>query len=128
MPSPHDRPPTAEPAPSIHSPMAAALLEQQTFILEELRAMRGTIDAHIAEEGAALRALVAALPTLPDGTPDTTGHRNYHAAKITAARDFAEIVRDVKRDLAKGTIKGLAAAVVFLFLFWLSTVNGLPRP
>ena len=51
--------------------------------------------------------LERAFPHNSDGTVDVSGHRNFHEAKIEAARAETEFWRALKLDLAKKGAWGL---------------------
>ena len=57
-----------------------------------------------------LNVIISAFPKV-DGAVDVEGHRKYHEAMMSAAKEQAEFWRELKLDLAK---KGTIGLIVIL--------------
>lgn len=108
-----------------HHNLIAAMLQQQTLVLSELQDLRLAISEHIAKEERAIDSLIAAMPRNPDGTPDVTGHRDYHTAAAEAARERADLFREAKRDILRRGWRGLFALLSVAAIWLMGKHNGI---
>lgn len=93
------------------------LLRQDGF-LEQHTALQDRLDEHVRDEAMALQALMRALPSKADGTPDIDGHREYHASLIEEAKARAEFWRDLRMELLRKGLWGLLGLLGFLVMYW----------
>jgi hypothetical protein len=87
-------------------------------ILERQDNFHKTLHDHMEREEGVINGLAHAFPTMPDGSPDYLGHREYHSSLIDAAKERASFFREMRRELAKKGIFGLIAVVIFLVGYW----------
>lgn len=94
------------------------ILAQQDRFLAQTKELQDQLNKHVSEESAALHALIRALPSKPDGSPDVDGHREYHASLIEEAKSRAEFWRELRLELMRKGFWGLMGVLAFLVMYW----------
>lgn len=96
-----------------------ARLDEIAGVHDDVKTISATLNAHIKREEAMLQQ------AFPQG--DLTAHRIAHEQMIEALREEAKFWRELRLDLAKKGIWGLAVIIVGLALVGITFKLGLAR-
>lgn len=99
--------------------------EIKQFVERRVNACKGDIAEELNKMNATLTEFSEAFPRDKNGRPDFGGHRDYHDAKIAAARAEAQFWTELRLDIAKKGAVGLIVIVIGLLFVGLQVKFGI---